>query len=209
VTTDDKAIGFTAEVDQNIGRNLRAARERAGISQLELARMVGDLGVEGFHQTTIVRIENGNRPLRAAEAIAICRVLDVTLEYLAESAATASLRSFIRSLDESADSFQAAVRNLVYQRWNVAYELDNRIPYDAEGFAAQETILRANVDPVLYEMVENRLAETDPTLLLQWALSAERASGRIGYELDADGELRTRLHFIGEQLRAGGDPEDD
>lgn len=192
--------GFAAEVDANIGRNLRTAREARGISQAELARLVGEMGVPGFHQTTIARIENGARPLRAAEAIAVCRVLEVTLEYLAESAASASLRNYRRSLEESVQAFRAATDQLVYSRWNVAFELDRRVPYGPDGVASQETILRANVEPGLYEILEERLVEASPIDIVREAYFRELHSGRAGYQALAESGSKTRLNFLFDEM---------
>lgn len=56
--------------------NVQRLREFRGWSQGELARrMVAD-GWDGFHQTTISRIEKGQRPVRLAEARALARVLE-------------------------------------------------------------------------------------------------------------------------------------
>lgn len=59
--------------------NMKTLRERKGWSQGELARRVSDLGWEGFHQTTISRVEKGERPVRLAEARGIAAALDATV----------------------------------------------------------------------------------------------------------------------------------
>lgn len=56
--------------------NMKTLRERKGWSQGELARNVAALGWDAFHQTTISRIEKGERPVRLAEARGIAAALD-------------------------------------------------------------------------------------------------------------------------------------
>jgi transcriptional regulator with XRE-family HTH domain len=61
--------------DTQIGRNVRNMREFLGIDQTELARRLGDAGLRGFHQTTVSRIEKGERPVRLSEAPILAEVL--------------------------------------------------------------------------------------------------------------------------------------
>lgn len=56
--------------------NVQRLRELKGWSQGELARRMADAGWDGFHQTTISRIEKGQRPVRLAEARALAQVLE-------------------------------------------------------------------------------------------------------------------------------------
>lgn len=201
MSDESKLSGFAEEVDRNIGRNLRAARERQGVSQAELARLVSDLGIPGVHQTTIARIERGSRSLRAAEAIAVCRALEVTLEYLAESAATASLRSHRQRLAESVGRFREALDDLIYQRWNVAHELDARVPHGAGDEISIGTALQADVDMAVLDLLEVELAEADPQALLWLAYWNERHSGRIGYAEVRDDGVKTRLNFLADEMK--------
>lgn len=55
--------------------NVQRLREAKGWSQGELARRMADEGWDGFHQTTISRIEKGQRPVRLAEARSLAVVL--------------------------------------------------------------------------------------------------------------------------------------
>lgn len=56
--------------------NVQRLREAKGWSQGELARRMATAGWDGFHQTTISRIEKGQRPVRLAEARALAQVLE-------------------------------------------------------------------------------------------------------------------------------------
>ncbi|WP_420634008.1 helix-turn-helix domain-containing protein [Candidatus Palauibacter sp.] len=63
-----------------LGLRLKAARERAGLTQQELATA---LGLK--HRQTIASIEAGVRRLSAQELITVMSVLDVDLDYLTDS----------------------------------------------------------------------------------------------------------------------------
>lgn len=64
--------------------NLRLLREERGWSQAELATAM-ERGGAGMYQTTISRIEKGERPVRLGEALGFSRVLQVPLASLIAS----------------------------------------------------------------------------------------------------------------------------
>lgn len=68
--------------DGRFAANMKSMREARGWNQSELARRLTAVGVEGFHQTTISRIEAGSRPVRLGEAAAIARTLGTTVEMM-------------------------------------------------------------------------------------------------------------------------------
>lgn len=55
-------------------RELERRRERAGMSQSELARRATEAGLP-LHQTTVARIENGSRSISLNEALVLARIL--------------------------------------------------------------------------------------------------------------------------------------
>lgn len=59
--------------------NMRRLRERAKMTQTDLAKSLKASGLS-FHQQTIQRIENGERPVRLNEAFLIAQVFDIELE---------------------------------------------------------------------------------------------------------------------------------
>ena len=67
------------ESDVQIGFRLKAARERSGLTQQQLADA---LGVR--HRQTVASIEAGDRPLSAAELILGMQVLGVDLDYFTD-----------------------------------------------------------------------------------------------------------------------------
>lgn len=71
--------------DLDFADNVRRIRELKGWSQGELARRISKLGVEGFHQTTISRIEKGERLVRLGEARSIARALNRPVDHFLQS----------------------------------------------------------------------------------------------------------------------------
>jgi transcriptional regulator with XRE-family HTH domain len=67
VTTDNAS---TVELDIAIGRRLRLMRSLGGISQAQLADAAKRHGFP-WGQSSVAEIEGGNRPLRAAELLAL------------------------------------------------------------------------------------------------------------------------------------------
>ena len=71
------------DFDALVGRNLRALRRAAGLSQMALAAGVEQQGVT-FGQNAESRVERGVRPLRLEEALAAATHLGVPVEALAD-----------------------------------------------------------------------------------------------------------------------------
>ncbi|WP_336698259.1 helix-turn-helix transcriptional regulator [Curtobacterium sp. USHLN213] len=66
-------------VESRIGTQVR--RYRGDLSQAELARLLRAGGLK-WSQTTVWLVENGERPLRLSEAMAVASLLGVTVEQL-------------------------------------------------------------------------------------------------------------------------------
>lgn len=60
---------------------MRERREAKGWSQTEMARRLAEQGLK-FHQTTVQRVEIGQRPLKLTEAMVIANVLGVKFEIM-------------------------------------------------------------------------------------------------------------------------------
>jgi transcriptional regulator with XRE-family HTH domain len=73
--------------DTAYGSRMRQARERAGLSQEQLAANLVLMHDVNWHQTTVRRTESGERPIRLSEAIAVADLLGVPLSELAHGAA--------------------------------------------------------------------------------------------------------------------------
>lgn len=63
-------------IDQNVATNLRAFRDRGGLSQEELAQRMSERGF-GFSQATVWKIESGQRPVKISEAVALSDALEL------------------------------------------------------------------------------------------------------------------------------------
>lgn len=68
-----------------LAENIRWARERAGLSQEQLAEQMREVAGYGWHQQTVARTETGTRPVRADEMVALSDVLNVSLVVLMRS----------------------------------------------------------------------------------------------------------------------------
>lgn len=73
--TSEQSSEF-ANVDANVAANLRLWREAQRLSQDELAQRMNARGF-GFSQATIWKIEQGRRPVKLAEAIALADALEL------------------------------------------------------------------------------------------------------------------------------------
>lgn len=200
MVAEDDGVDLIADIDANIGANLKAQREKLGLSQAEVADLAKEAGVRGIHQTTIARIEKGERALRAAEAVALSRILETSLEYLAESRETVRLRYLADSLRVPRAAFDEAAKALIAQRWWVARELDRWLPYSEEGLAPLSDVLKANVNLHLYEMIEEVLVNSDPVERLDNQLRMELARVRKFADLDNAPAVKQREQYMLEEL---------
>lgn len=206
--TDEQQSDLAAEIDANIGRNLRTLREARGLSQAELARLVTEMGVLGFHQTTIARIESGQRAMRAAEGVAIARVMETNLEWLSESRANAHLRALSADLREKSAAFDEAAKMLIWSRRVAALHLDREFPYDAEGMAPASEILAKGVDPQLYEVVEGRIVSASPEERLSQIYFDESRRQSDAYARPKQAAHKQRVEFLYDEYRGNEEGDD-
>lgn len=182
---------LAAEVDSNIGANLKARRELYGLSQADLAMMLTRTGLKGFHQTTIARIEKGERPLRAAEVVALGRVLETSLEELAESDNAAGARERVRTLLDRVTAFKDAAKHLVELRRITAQYLDAVYPEGAPLDEALVELTRIDVSPDVIDRLEDIFDWSEPAnqlhfvfmnWLKEWAgTTREKPERELGY----------------------------
>ncbi|MEW1807919.1 helix-turn-helix transcriptional regulator [Pseudarthrobacter sp. NPDC080039] len=93
---EQRTIG-TADEDRFV-ETMRHIREIQGLSQGELAARLAEAGWDGFRQTTVSRIEKGERTVRLAEAHAIAQVLGTSLARMTDETAQGDAQR-IRELD--------------------------------------------------------------------------------------------------------------
>lgn len=89
------------ERDREVGRRLQQKRERARLSQTDVAELMRNAGYS-FQQQTIVKLENGSRPLRFNEAMDMAAILHIDVRELATEPAVLAARNVDRSIYELA-----------------------------------------------------------------------------------------------------------
>jgi ribosome-binding protein aMBF1 (putative translation factor) len=68
--------------EHELGLNVKGLRDQLGWSQQELAYQMNGRGIR-WHQTTVARVEKGERPLRLSEAAVLARIFGVDLQQMA------------------------------------------------------------------------------------------------------------------------------
>ena len=83
VATDDHMVSHVA-ADQTayFGRRVRSFRKARGLTQEDLAMVLGAQHQVFLHQTTVAKLESGNRPTNVPELFALASALGVSYEEL-------------------------------------------------------------------------------------------------------------------------------
>lgn len=68
--------------DHRFGEAVKRHRERLGWTQVQMAKMLADRGLQPMRDTTLAKIEAGSRSVRINEAIAIADLLELSLDDL-------------------------------------------------------------------------------------------------------------------------------
>lgn len=120
----------SAQHEANFVRNMKRIREEHGWSQGELARRMTDAGWEGFHQTTISRIEKGERPVRLSESSGIATALNAMVnQMILPGEGAVHLRDLERQVEET----QSRI---------------NRVVDDVEQYMFEQSLLKQLVQEV-------------------------------------------------------------
>lgn len=205
VSDSKEAKDLVGEMDKTIGANLRAQRERSGLSQAEVAALASAAGLSSFHQTTIARIERGERPLRATEALMLARILETSLEYLAETGATVSARAELRRMGELSAELSRALGAVVRGRLQLALYLDRLVPVEPDEDTPLMVVLgeqlKTNIDPGLLEALEEELWSSDPEMRLAWVYAGEKRQHEEFLALENRREVGTREAGIHAAIR--------
>lgn len=132
-------------------KNVKAARERRGWSQTELAKRLTARSLT-FHQQQIQRIETGTRPVRLNEAILLAEVLGELFEDMT-----------------NAPDHRAVRRNLIHAMGRISHLADDLAEYIAEHISDVDTNseqLRWAWDE--YEIATERMGDqVDPELAVE------------------------------------------
>ncbi|MEV7827320.1 helix-turn-helix domain-containing protein [Microbacterium enclense] len=166
-----------SDLDKTIGQNVRRFRERAGLSQAELAVHLNRAGATSFHQTTVARVEKGERSLRAAEMVALAQIFETSMDQLAESRDTASVRSELRYLSNAERNFSEAAHELIRARRSAFATLDEHYPLSDVGDQPDDFWLRTDTELSLGELLYERVEEYDLVRRSRAMYAQELASG--------------------------------
>ncbi len=162
--------------ERNFIHQMKRLREAKGMTQTDLARGVHVLsyGELKFHQQTIQRIENGERPVRLNEAHVIAQVLDAELDTMTASgrAAALELRFAVDRMRRGAGSMASLILN-GFTEWldeleELATALSHRLP-DREDATTDD------LDPVAEWGMAwvSAILKVDTTLREAWTLLRE------------------------------------
>lgn len=116
-----------AQEEARFVESMKRIREELGWSQGELARRMSDAGWSAFHQTTISRIEKGERPVRLGEARGIASALGALVGQMIlpteTSKALRDLELACGSIRKSASSIQNAVEDYMGEQSILEFNL--------------------------------------------------------------------------------------
>lgn len=105
--------------DQRFAQNLKASRERKGMSQQDVADKMGEYGYP-MHQQTVARVEAGTRAVRGpGELLAFARAVGSHIDWLvrpagleAEATRLLDTAAAVRDAREAARTYESSVRYL-------------------------------------------------------------------------------------------------
>lgn len=155
----DEGVWMPDDDDARFAENVKLERERLGWSQGELARRLREEGgLSNFHQTTVSRVEKGERPVRLAEARAIAQVLGSRVSLLVMSneryrplqrfaSCLHDLREAHAALGDARSELDGARAALVYAMGELTSILEEGESFWADSLDAETT--RAAVEEKL------------------------------------------------------------
>lgn len=116
---------------------LRAVRTASGLSQQKVADVLKAQGYTAFHQTTIAKIERGERPVRLDEGVAITSLFGTTLDAaLHVEDVEASQGSIFQSLTQR----NAALGQSLARRTSVLERIEALIEAELRTDPAEEAL---------------------------------------------------------------------
>lgn len=164
----------TPDSDALFAANLRLLREEARISQEELASRMTDRGWR-FHQTTVNKIENGERKVSIGEADGLARALHVRLESLLIRSDTMEYRA--HRINRAVQDVSAATRQLNEPLTVITKDLRS-IAEEAEKLR-KETVFDEGL-PSKLDTIDAFAGWSTPELLLQ-EIESLQARGISGF----------------------------
>lgn len=135
----DETSGPGAEEEAHFIAAVKRIREELGWSQGELAKRMADSGWEGFHQTTISRIEKGERPVRLGEARGLAKALGALVGQMLlpeeESKALRDLELALVSVEQAAKDIASSAHDLLTGQTILSYQLKEALEMSVDESA--------------------------------------------------------------------------
>lgn len=130
VKTDESNVPG-ADEEANFIAAVKRIREELGWSQGELAKRMSDSGWDGFHQTTISRIEKGERPVRLGEARGLAKVLGAWTGQMIlppdEGKTLRDLELAVMSTEQTLSDIRSSTSELIAHQFMLKIELDKAV----------------------------------------------------------------------------------
>jgi transcriptional regulator with XRE-family HTH domain len=130
--------------------NMRMLRERRGMSQTEFAKRANEHGL-AFHQPTVQRIENGQRPLKLTESLVIAGLLGSTLEQMMNDTSLPFAYSMLTE-HSSWKELEGSIERLRSER-GVRHKMEV-IQEDLDDYRAAAERFKEPTDPAVIERAE-------------------------------------------------------
>lgn len=131
-------------------RNFRRLRTEQGLRQSDVAEKLQEWGWGYFTQTTLSRLEKGDRPLRLGEARALARVVHRSVSELVspsrDVAVLDSLGSQAREAERSIDNLAEAYERVLIQRRKLKKMIAIAEALDPEAWGDPELATRYRRD---------------------------------------------------------------
>lgn len=186
----DEAVTF--------GRRVKALRQAAGLTQRQLAERLSEWGEKDYHQTTVAKLETGNRPTSLAELIPLAVALGVSQREFFEDPTPADRAEHkVRETEQELFRIKAdmdlaftRIRQLkeAFRKTTELYARRVASLHELDPGAAAE---RLQVVEDMQKMVESPEFNADPELERQERMERERERAEM---IDA-GEAEYQDHY--------------
>jgi transcriptional regulator with XRE-family HTH domain len=134
-----------ARAEDRFAANLKALRNAKGMTQEDFVRAMARQGFK-WHQATVYKVENGERPIQFGEAFAAANVLEVPLqEMIGEEPEDAAFRARLRLLAWKLGDARVKVVDAVYDYGETRRLLREALS-DANGRLSADELERLEQD---------------------------------------------------------------
>jgi len=125
-------MGSQKWADDRLGNRIKVERENRGWSQVDMANMLSDNGIQPMHPTTVAKIEAGTRSVRINEAVGIADLFEVSLDSLLDRKPRAKRSDVTRRLDALTQRVQE-LNSRVYTLDKQVNQMILELPEDLDG----------------------------------------------------------------------------